>query len=82
MRREPVHRRGNLRFGEQTQHCAGYLLLQLRDSAGMPWPGIGNDEDLADRLAEQLDWNAPVFETVEEFLEANTETEDAANPKK
>ncbi len=48
----------------------------------MPWPGIGNDEDLADRLAEQLDWNAPVFETVEEFLEANTETEDAANPKK
>ena len=63
-------------FGEQTQHCAGYLLLQLRDGGGTPWPGIGNDEDLADRLAQQLDWNAPVFESVEEFVNANSEPDD------
>lgn len=60
-------------FGEHTQHCAGYILLQLRDGGETPWPGIGNDEDLADRLAERLDWNAPVFETVEQFLQANTD---------
>ena len=64
-------------FGEQTQHCAGYLLLQLRDGGGTPWPGIGNDEDLADRIAQQLDWNAPVFESVEDFLEANSSPEEA-----
>ena len=58
-------------FGEQTQHCAGYILMQLQD--GGPWPGIRNDEELADRLAEQLDWDAPLFENVEEFLEANSE---------
>ena len=63
-------------FGDQTQHCAGYLLLQLHDGGGTPWPGIRNDDDLADRLAEQLDWNAPVFENVEEFLEANSEPEE------
>ena len=60
-------------FGEQTQHCAGYLLMQLQDGGGTPWPGIGNDEELAGRLAEQLDWDAPVFENVEQFLEANSE---------
>ncbi len=60
-------------FGDQTQHCAGYILTQLRDGGGTPWPGIGNDEELAERLADRLDWNAPVFENVEQFIEANSE---------
>ena len=60
-------------FGEQTQHCVGYILMQLRDGCGTPWPGIGNDEELADRLAERLDWDAPVFENVQQFIEANSE---------
>ena len=68
-------------FGEQTQHCAGYLLLQLRDGGGTPWPGIDNDDGLADRLAEQLDWNAPVFESIEEFLQANSEGEESEQPE-
>lgn len=67
-------------FGDQTQHCAGYLLLQLQDGGGTPWPGIDNDEDLADRLAQQLDWNAPVFETVDEFLRANSEKDENEDP--
>ena len=67
-------------FGAQTQHCAGYLLLQLHDGYDTPWPGIGNDEELLERLAEQLDWNAPVFKSVEEFLDANTN--DTERPKK
>lgn len=61
------------------QHCAGYILLQIRDGFGTPWPSIDNNEDLAERLAEQLDSNAPVFESVEEFLDANSETEPPCN---
>jgi len=59
-------------FGENTQHCAGYIILALKDRYAGGWPGIDNDDELADRLAEQVDLEAPVFETVEEFLDANT----------
>ena len=72
VREDPVTGEEGFVAGERTQHCAGYLLLQLRDGGGTPWPGIGNDEELADRLAGQLDWNAPVFETAKDFIEANS----------
>lgn len=58
-------------FGPNTQHCAGYILMQLHECGGSPWPGIGNDEDLLQRLAERMDWDAPVFTTTEAFLTAN-----------
>ena len=35
------------------------------------WPGIDNDEDLYERLCEQVDWDAPVFDSAEDFFEAN-----------
>lgn len=37
------------------------------------WPGIGNDEELAERLQEQIDWKAPVFDSAEDFFEANSD---------
>lgn len=63
--------------GETTQHCAGYILVQLHQGGGLAWPGIDNDEKLADQLAERLDLDAPVFESVEEFLSANTAADEA-----
>ena len=57
-------------FGEKTQHCAGYIIMQLKMGNGA-WPGIGNDEDLYDRLCDQVDFGAPVFDTEEEFFDAN-----------
>lgn len=67
--------------GPNTQLCAGYSLMQLRESGGTPWPAIGNDDDVADRLAAQLNWNAPVFECVDDFLAAN-DNEDERNEKR
>lgn len=57
--------------GENTQHCVGYIILQLHENGGSPWPGIDNDEDLAERLSAQVDWNAPIFESTEDFFAAN-----------
>ena len=56
--------------GERTQHCAGYILMQLHEGYGSPWPGIDNDDELLDRLTETMDWKAPVFENSEAFFEA------------
>ena len=63
---------GGYVFGEDTQHCAGYILMELRDGGHSGWPGIGNDEELAERLATKMNWNAPVFQNADEFLAANT----------
>lgn len=58
-------------FGQNTQHCVGFIIMQLKSGSGSPWPGIGNDEDLYNRLCGQVDWSAPVFEDTDAFLEAN-----------
>ena len=60
-------------FGENSQHCAGYILMQLHEGSGTPWPGINNDEALLERLSEKMDWTAPVFHSSEEFFDANGE---------
>lgn len=58
--------------GENTQHCVGYIILQINDSGGgSPWPGIDNDEELLGHLESRVDFAAPVFETIEEYLAAN-----------
>lgn len=57
--------------GENTQHCAGYIIMALNETLGSPWPGINNDEELYERLAMQTDMDAPVFESSEAFLKAN-----------
>ena len=59
--------------GEHTQHCAGYIMMQIHENGeDSPWPGIDNDEDLLERVALQYDPQAPIFENTEEFLNANT----------
>lgn len=63
---------GGYVFAENTQHCAGYIIMRLKEGDTC-WPGIDNDEALATRLADRIDWNAPVFESTNDFLNANTE---------
>ena len=58
-------------FGRNTQHCAGYILMQLNENSGSPWPGIGNDEELLDHLEDTMDRTTPVFKNSDEFLDAN-----------
>ena len=58
-------------FGDGSQHCIGYIIMCFKHGYDT-WPGIGNDEELADRLQGQVDWQAPVFDSTEEFFEANS----------
>ncbi len=67
---ETDYRPGGFVFGEKTQHCAGAIMMFLADDHDC-WPGINNDDGLADRLRERMDWTAPHFESEEAFLEAN-----------
>lgn len=57
--------------GQNSQHCVGYIIMQLKECYDSPWPGINNDEELMYKLAEQVNMNAPVFDSSEEFFEAN-----------
>ncbi len=57
-------------FGENTQHCVGAIIMFLKDG-NTEWPGIDNDDELAERLADQVDFDAPVFDTEQEFIEAS-----------
>jgi hypothetical protein len=58
-------------FGEKTQHCVGALMMFLSDSHGC-WPGIENDDDLAEQINAYVDWAAPHYESEEDFVKANT----------
>tara|TARA_R110002074_G_C12558458_1_gene667668 strand:+ start:45684 stop:46133 length:450 start_codon:yes stop_codon:yes gene_type:complete len=62
---------GGFVFGENTQHCAGAIIMFLHDGWGGSWPGIGNDDALAERLALQMNMEAPVFENEEDFIAAS-----------
>lgn len=53
-----------------SQHCAGAIGMFINDD-NMGWPGIGNDDELAERLALQIDLTK-CFESSEAFIEANT----------
>ncbi len=57
--------------GENTQHCAGAIMMFMKDQNDS-WPGVDNDEDLVERLWDQMDWDAPVFESEEDFVQAST----------
>ena len=58
-------------FGDDTQHCAGYLIMQLKECDGRTWPGIGHDRDLVARLEASLDFDSPVFDHLADFYQAN-----------
>ena len=70
----------SLWFGEHSSHCAGYIVMRLKSEGGggAPWPAIGNDEELSEALSEHFGpWlDMPVFESEEEFLQANETNDD------
>lgn len=59
-------------FGPNTQHCAGALLMYLHEGSGgnVPFSNLPDREQ--ERIEKRVNWAAPVFESVEEFLDANT----------
>ena len=73
LKEDPMSGEEGFVFGAETQHCAGYILMQLHEGSGSPWPGINNDEELLETLTKKMDWTAPVFRTSNEFFEANEE---------
>ena len=58
-------------FAKHTQHCVGYIIMQIQESNGRPWPGINFDQQLLDRLKQTVDFDAPVFRNLDSFYEAN-----------
>lgn len=63
---------GGYYAGENSQHCVGYIIMQIKEGGeGSPWPGIGNSETLLDALALRVDMDAPVFDSIEDFIAAN-----------
>lgn len=61
---------GGFEAVENSQHCVGFIIMMFKDGEDT-WPGIGNDEDLAGRLRDQVDWGAPVFDGAADFIDAN-----------
>lgn len=62
---------GGFVFGENTQHCVGAIMMFLADGND-GWPGIFNDDDLAERLRDHVDWKAPHYDSEQDFIDANT----------
>jgi len=60
--------------GEKTQHCAGYMIMQINQGEHA-WPGVDNDEDVVEAFAEKMDRNAPIFDSTDDWLQANTRNE-------
>ena len=62
---------GGYYAAEETQHCIGYIIMKLNEGMDTEWPGVDNDSDLIERLAQQVNLAAPVFACTEEFVAAN-----------
>ncbi len=74
---------GGFEFGEKTQHCAGAIMMNIKSGYGSPWPGIGNDEDLLEKLEANMDWKAPHYESEEDFVKYGVQvrnTKDGRRP--
>lgn len=54
-----------------TQHCVGAIIMYLNQGDSST-PGTGNDEDLFERISMRVDFDASVFESIDDFLDANT----------
>ena len=63
-------------LGAESQHCAGFIIMQLQVLKGLPWPGIGDSQEVADWLAARVDMSAPVFDDVNEYLRASSGRKD------
>lgn len=66
---------GGFVFGENTQHCAGALIMFANLGGGGTIPFEWLDGDRQDEVCARLDWSAPVFESPEAFLESYGEVE-------
>lgn len=62
---------GYIDEGPNSQHCVGFIIMQIH-MGDLCWPGIDNDEDLGERLAQQVNMDAPVFQSHDDFFDANT----------
>lgn len=60
---------GGYVFGDGTQHCAGALIMHSRDGDGNV-PFLWLPEDEQDRVRDRLDWNAPVYQSADDFLDS------------
>jgi hypothetical protein len=69
---------GGFVFDANTQHCVGAIMMFLADGNDCGWPGIYNDEELAERLQKHVDWTAPYYETEEDFINANLSAKERA----
>lgn len=63
---------GGYVFDTNTQHCAGALLVFLKDGYDGNVPFEHLPEEKQDRIRERLNWDAPTYESVEAFLDAST----------
>jgi hypothetical protein len=64
---------GGFVFGGNTQHCAGAILVFLKDGYDGNVPFERLPERQQDRIRERLNWDAPTFDCVEDFLDASIE---------
>ena len=63
-----------------SQHCAGALIMYLKEQEGEPWPAIMYDQDvinaggtekLIEKLWKQVDLEAPVYDSSHIFIKDN-----------
>ena len=61
---------GGYEFGDDTQHCVGATLMYLRGgfSGNVPFEWLPDAKQ--DQISARLDWNAPVYEGPDEFLDS------------
>lgn len=64
---------GGYVFDKNTQHCAGAILVFLKDGYDGNVPFEQLPESKQDRIRERLNWNAHTYESVEEFISGSVE---------
>lgn len=60
---------GGYVFGEKTQHCVGALMMFITEGGAEGYPGIFNDDELAERIQAHVDWDAPHYECEQDFID-------------
>lgn len=64
---------GGYVFDKNTQHCAGALLVFLKDGYDGNVPFEQLPEKQQDRIRARLNWDAPTYDSVEQFLDGSIE---------
>ena len=54
-----------------SQHCAGALIVYLRSGYNGNVPFEWLPEDVQQQVTDRLDWDAPTFASMEDFIAAN-----------